>query len=170
MLIGGFVCVLQYRDHQQTCLTTRSNTRKYLKISFQRNNVSEIHYISIFNILDIPSSTFLISFLETRLSFSFELSPFFFLHNFFVVEVKRFEILAKSREREGEREKEKQVRRGGLISWKLRKSTCIELKRNIHEIGRERRGYIFSRVWVNKLSEYILFIWPSKRHIETCRR
>ena len=26
-----FVCVLQYRDHQQTCLTTRSNTRKYSK-------------------------------------------------------------------------------------------------------------------------------------------
>lgn len=101
--------MLQYRDHQQTCLTTRSNTRKYLKISFQRNNVSEIHYISIFNILDIPSSTFLISFLETRLSFSFELSPFFFLHNFFVVEVKRFEILAKSRERERGREGERET-------------------------------------------------------------
>lgn len=169
MLIGGFVCVLQYRDHQQTCLTTRSNTRKYLKISFQRNNVSEIHYISIFNILDIPSSTFLISRDSSLLlvrAFSFFLLTQFF-HSWSKT-IRNFgEITG---EREGERKKEKQVRRGRLISWKLRKSTCIELKRNIHEIGRERRGYIFSRVWVNKLSEYILFIWPSKRHIETCRR
>lgn len=69
MLIGGFVCVLQYRDHQQTCLTTRSNTRKYLKIS-KRKSVSEIN-ISIFNVLDIPSflislsrSNFLLSYIQ----------------------------------------------------------------------------------------------------------
>ena len=31
MLIGGLFACCSYRNHQQTCLTTRSNTRKYSK-------------------------------------------------------------------------------------------------------------------------------------------
>lgn len=158
MLIGGFVCVLQYRDHQQTCLTTRSNTRKYLKIS-KRKSVSEIN-ISIFNVLDIPS--FLISL--SRSNFLLSSSCIQFFESQLKQNNSKFSILMREEiRRKRERERETSVSRRIV---KLRKSTCIE-QWNIREIREEEcRGYYFRRrVWVNKLSEYIFI--PSKRHVET---
>lgn len=120
MLIGGFVCVLQYRDHQQTCLTTRSNTRKYLKIS-KRKSVSEIN-ISIFNVLDIPSSTFLISL--SRSNFLLSSSCIQFFESQLKQNNSKFSILMREEiRRKRERERETSVSRRIV---KLRKSTCIE--------------------------------------------
>lgn len=118
MLIGGFVCVLQYRDHQQTCLTTRSNTRKYLKIS-KRKSVSEIN-ISIFNVLDIPS--FLISL--SRSNFLLSSSCIQFFESQLKQNNSKFSILMREEiRRKRERERETSVSRRIV---KLRKSTCIE--------------------------------------------